>query len=109
MPLSQRILRSLPTELLFWLGGLAYLAFIDPEGSGLPSLCILKAVGITYCPGCGMGASISYVLHGDVSMSMASHPLGIFALIVIVHRIILLLKKLLFPLPHQPMKGYTHA
>jgi len=56
------------------------------------SLCIFKFLGITFCPGCGLGHSISYLFHGNIQASFSSHPLGIFAVIIILFRIYKLLQ-----------------
>jgi hypothetical protein len=56
------------------------------------SFCIFKLFGINFCPGCGLGHSISYLFHGDIKASFASHPLGIFAVIIILLRIYKLLQ-----------------
>jgi hypothetical protein len=50
-------------------------------------------MGISWCPGCGIGHSIAYLLHGDVIKSFHTHFLGTFALLVIVYRIVQLIKK----------------
>ncbi len=96
-----RLLRALrsnvPLELLFWSFGLLYLAIINPNSSTHFSFCILKNLGFAHCPGCGLGSSISYIFHGDLAQSFSSHPLGLFALIVIAHRIITLIKLQLSP------------
>jgi hypothetical protein len=55
------------------------------------SLCIFKFFGITFCPGCGLGHSISYLFHGNIQASFSSHPLGFFAVIIILFRIYKLL------------------
>jgi hypothetical protein len=81
-------IRVLSLELLFLSAGLIFLAVIDPDAAGLPSLCLAKAVGFDACPGCGLGASISYALHGDLARSWSAHPLGVFALVVLVRRIV---------------------
>ncbi|MDL1893440.1 DUF2752 domain-containing protein [Sphingobacteriales bacterium CHB3] len=109
MPHLRRILGQLPLELMFWVAALVYLAAINPDGNGLPTFCVLKALGITFCPGCGLGSSISHALHGEYIISLRHHPLGLFALIVIIHRVFTLTTLLLKSIPHQPMKGYTNA
>ena len=73
-------------ELFFWCGSLLVLAFCDPAGEHY-SLCFFKFAGVPFCPGCGLGHSISYIFHGDFRSSFHSHPLGIFAISVIVLRI----------------------
>jgi hypothetical protein len=74
-------------ELAFWIAALVSLAFTDPAGPVHFSLCPLKALGITWCPGCGLGHSISYLFHGDISNSLHAHWLGIPAIIIILYRI----------------------
>lgn len=59
---------------------------MDPAGSG-QSFCLLKRMDITWCPGCGLGHSINYLLHGQWRASLESHPLGAFATAVLVYRI----------------------
>jgi len=47
-------------------------------------------MGFTWCPGCGLGHSISFLFHGDIKSSFHAHWLGIPALIIIVYRIYVL-------------------
>ena len=79
-------------ELLFWLAALCALAFTNPGSSNHFSLCPLKAAGITWCPGCGLGHSISWIFHGDIVRSWQAHWLGIPALFIILYRIYVLSK-----------------
>jgi hypothetical protein len=74
-------------ELAIWVAALAWLAFTDPAGPAHFSLCPLKAMGITWCPGCGLGHSISWLFRGNVHNSFRAHWLGIPALCIIVYRI----------------------
>ncbi|WP_311954640.1 DUF2752 domain-containing protein [Mucilaginibacter terrae] len=48
---------------------------------------MFKLVGITWCPGCGIGHSISWLLHGNLTQSFKAHYLGIPALAVIIYRV----------------------
>ncbi len=66
---------------------LLLLAIMPPTDAHY-SLCPLNAVGINFCPGCGLGHSISWLFHGNLTASFNSHPLGIFAVIVLISRII---------------------
>lgn len=79
-------------ELIFWITSLTWLAIIQP-GADHFSLCIFKWLGIHFCPGCGLGHSISYLFHGNIAASVSSHPLGIFAVAVIIFRIYKLFKR----------------
>jgi len=67
--------------------------FIDPYQLNHFSFCLFKLVGIEYCPGCGIGRSISMLYRGDIFGSMNMHPLGLFALTIIFYRIVTLLQK----------------
>jgi hypothetical protein len=74
-------------ELVFWVAALVSLAFANPAGPVHFSLCPLKAMGITWCPGCGLGHSISWLFRGNVRNSLQAHWLGIPALCIIPYRI----------------------
>ena len=74
-------------EIVFWVVALLLLAFMKPDVDVHYSFCILKFTGFDKCPGCGLGHSISFLFHGDIRKSFAAHPLGIFALVVILARI----------------------
>jgi Protein of unknown function (DUF2752) len=50
-------------------------------------------MGITWCPGCGLGHSIAFLLHGDIRNSFHAHWLGIPALVIILYRIYDLVKQ----------------
>lgn len=73
-------------ELIFWIASLTLLATMRP-GSNHFSLCFFKWLGFHFCPGCGLGNSISYLFNGDLSASFSAHPLGLFAIIVILFRV----------------------
>ena len=80
-------------EALLWITGLIYLSTIDLYQQGHFDFCLFKITGIEFCPGCGLGKSISMIFHGDIINSIKTHPIGIFAVIFIIKRIIELLYK----------------
>jgi hypothetical protein len=84
-------LKQINIELIFWIGGLAYLAFMNPSET-LFSLCPIKNLGVSFCPGCGLGHSISFLFHGQLKESFHHHPLGVFALAVILMRVFQLIR-----------------
>lgn len=84
-------LKKLPLELIIWIGVLLYLLVIDPAAEHT-TFCFYKFIGISWCPGCGIGHAISYALHGDFSASFQSHKFGIIALLILLHRIFILSK-----------------
>ena len=80
-------------ELIVWSVALILLAFNNPEADTHFSLCVFKWMGFQSCPGCGLGHSISWLLHGDLQHSLQAHPLGIFAVAILLMRINTLSKK----------------
>jgi hypothetical protein len=74
-------------EIAFWITALVLLALMNPGTDIHYSFCIFKLMGIHFCPGCGIGHSISFLFHGNINASLSAHPLGIFALAVITFRI----------------------
>jgi hypothetical protein len=77
-------------ELLVWVGALVILFFLS-EDSSQPSLCFFRFLGFTHCWGCGIGHSIHDALHLQFKESFHHHPLGIAAVIILLHRIFQLL------------------
>lgn len=86
------MLKRFPLEALCWLAGLLSLALSDSAPSHF-TLCPLKNMGVDFCPGCGLGRSITLFFHGQFIDSLHAHPMGIFAVIVLSFRIISLTKQ----------------
>ena len=84
-------------EVTAWMAALVLLAFMNPRSDVHYSFCLFKFIGIKFCPGCGLGHSISYLFHGDLRASFQAHPLGWFAVIVILARIYQLSSLHIFP------------
>ena len=82
-------LKNLNIEALIWILALIYLFFVNTESHY--SFCLFKNLGIDFCPGCGLGRSIHYLMHFELMKSINTHPLGIFAFVILLHRIITLL------------------
>jgi hypothetical protein len=80
------------SELAVWTVGLVWLALMDPSVETHFSLCMFKWIGLSFCPGCGLGHAISWLFHGDLQQSVRSHPLGLFAVTILVYRIFTLIK-----------------
>ena len=76
-----------------WSGGLLLLGCMNPTAEQHFSLCVFKWMGFSFCPGCGLGHSISWLFRGQVMQSFQTHPLGIFALAILLHRIYMLIFK----------------
>lgn len=80
-------------EICAFSAGLLFLALMNPETTSGSSLCLFDQIGIPFCPGEGLGHSISYFLRGQFSNSLQSHILGPFATLIIGGRILHLLLK----------------
>jgi hypothetical protein len=84
-----------PLELIFWISVLVALTTATPydhlHDPGF-TLCPLSNLGIKWCPGCGLGRSITNLLHGNVLESIKLHWLGIPALLLICARMVTLSK-----------------
>lgn len=87
------IIGNISIEAVLWTIALLYLLFINPYEVQKFTLCPFHNMGIEYCPGCGLGRSISFLYHGDFIHSLKTHPLGIAAFILILLRIIQLTKQ----------------
>ncbi|RAJ34278.1 uncharacterized protein DUF2752 [Pedobacter cryoconitis] len=86
-------LGRLPLELVFWVTGIVLLAIAEPQGHNQVhhfTFCPLANLGLDWCPGCGMGRSITQLFHGNLEESFHQHWLGIPAVVIIGLRIITL-------------------
>lgn len=86
-------LKKTDREAYIWIAGLTILAFINPYCGTHFTICPFHNLGFKYCPGCGLGHSISYLFHGDIRASIECHILGIPAVLILVYRIIYLFRK----------------
>jgi hypothetical protein len=87
----KKIISGMNIEVIVFSGGLLFLSIINPSHDHF-SICLFNLAGINFCPGCGLGRSISYLLHFNIYESVRTHPLGIPAFLIIIHRIISLLR-----------------
>ncbi|HQV77593.1 MAG TPA: DUF2752 domain-containing protein [Chitinophagales bacterium] len=78
-------------ELLFLSTSIIYLFFINPYEKHV-SICLFKLIGWEQCIGCGLGKSISFLLHGNIQASLQNHLLGTFVLLMFVYRMYQLIK-----------------
>jgi len=95
----KKITEYLDLEALIWLSAILYLTIVRLNPEIHFSICPLHNLGLTFCPGCGLGHSVSYFLHGEFERSIQTHWLGPIATIIIVFRIIVLIKNILIKFP----------
>lgn len=79
-------------EAFLWMAALAWLAIDNPAHHHY-TLCPFNNLGISFCPGCGLGRSIGYLFRLDLESSFMAHPLGIPAAGLLIFRIIRIFKK----------------
>jgi hypothetical protein len=79
-------------ELMVWTSALIGLWALGGSSDHHYDLCPLDQLGFTWCPGCGIGRAMHYFMQGDFSSSWEYHPLGGFAVGVILIRIIELIR-----------------
>ncbi|QPH38083.1 DUF2752 domain-containing protein [Pedobacter endophyticus] len=85
-------IKNFPLELMFWTTALVLLAAANAHEHHF-TLCPLANLGYEgWCPGCGLGRSISLILHGEFASSFAEHWFGLPALLIIIYRIYSLIR-----------------
>lgn len=72
-------------EAFVWILAIVILALQEP-GAHHYSICPLDRLGFDFCPGCGLGRSVTYLFHLDIEASFSTHPLGIPAVILLLTR-----------------------
>ena len=82
-------------EAVVWITGILLMGFMSPA-DGHASLCPVRLSGLGFCPGCGLGHSISWLFRGEFQQSFHAHPLGIAALLILIWRIVVVLRKPVF-------------
>ncbi len=85
--------------MIIWPCALIFLSLLDTQTHHW-SLCPLNNLGFEHCWGCGLGRSISFLFHGEFAQSFETHPLGSFAVIVLVYRT--------FYLAHLSLKEFSN-
>jgi hypothetical protein len=80
-------------EALVFAIALLLLGLMDPNAANGFSLCLFEQLGISFCPGDGLGHSISYIFRGDIYNALESNILGPFAILVLGGRVLHLIIK----------------
>lgn len=93
---KMKYFKQFPLELIFWITALVLLRVGNSTAHHF-SFCLLSNLGFeTWCPGCGIGRSISCILNGEFEASFKQHWFGFPALLILLHRIYTLLQKIEF-------------
>ncbi len=85
-----KVRSHLPVELIFWVLGLALLASAElPEhvNEAHLTICPLGYSGLQWCPGCGLGRSITALFHAEFYLSFQLHWFGLPAFLILFYRI----------------------
>ena len=73
--------------------GLILMATMDPMTKGT-SFCFFELLGISFCPGEGLGHSIAWLFRGELSYALQANLFGPVAVIILSLRIIQIWKDL---------------
>lgn len=74
-------------EIIAFSAALVALALMNPEAAGGETYCLFEQLGITFCPGEGLGHSISYTFRGEISNALGANVLGPLSIAIIGWRI----------------------
>lgn len=84
-------LKNYPSEGYIWIASLLLLSFAGSENSHF-TICPLNNIGVEFCPGCGLGRSIHYLINLNLKESLSAHPLGVASFFILLYRILFLTK-----------------
>ncbi|MEQ9265320.1 MAG: DUF2752 domain-containing protein [Balneolaceae bacterium] len=73
-------------EWMAFLTGLILMASMSPSDTGL-SFCLFERLGVSFCPGEGLGHSISYLFRGEFNEALQANLMGPFAVLILGLRI----------------------
>ncbi len=81
-------------EAFIWIAALLVLALSPlPDNQEHLSLCPFHNLGLDFCPGCGIGRSITLFFHAHWKASFEMHPLGGVAVFILLYRIYSIIRK----------------
>ncbi len=87
------ITQKVDLEAIFWLAGIVLLAFSNPYSETHYTFFLPAIIFDIQSPGYNLGHSISHLFHGNILLSVDTHPLGIITVFILVSRSLLLLNK----------------
>jgi len=75
-------------EAFIWLMVIVVFSVSPVQSGNHFTICPLSLAGFEHCPGCGLGRAMILLLHGRVAESIEMHPLAMFALGLLIIRIV---------------------
>lgn len=97
--MSTELMKKIVTRHFEWFAlslGLILMAIMNPYTESGFTLCLFENIGITFCPGEGLGHSIAFMVRGEYTSAIEANFLGPAAIVIIFARILYLLHDLLF-------------
>lgn len=73
--------------------GLVLMASMNPYETG-ETFCLFERIGISFCPGKGLGHSIAFLFRGEFTQALHANMLGPVAVIILSLRIMSIWKEL---------------
>ena len=86
-------IKDFPWEATLWIVGIMLVVIPDPSLERTWTLCIFDWIGLSFCPGCGLGHAVAYLFRGELMLSLQAHLLGIPVVVVLLGRSISPLKE----------------
>lgn len=86
-------------EWVAFTGALAAMALLNPYADSGSSLCFFEWMGISFCPGEGLGHSIAYFTRGEVYNALQANIMGPAAFIILSGRIVFLIGRIFLNQP----------
>jgi len=80
-------------EWLAFFIGLVLMASLNPYETG-ETFCLFERIGISFCPGKGLGHSIAFLFRGELTQAIHANMLGPLAVIILSFRIMSIWKEL---------------
>ena len=76
--------------------GLLLMAVMNPYTDYASTWCLFENIGITFCPGEGLGHSIAFFVRGEYQNAVQANVMGPAALFIIISRILYRLNEIFF-------------
>ena len=70
-----------------WTAGLVAVSVANPWALPLIDACLFEAIGLSFCPGAGLGHAVGFLARGEFQLSFQSHPFALVVVGILIHHI----------------------
>lgn len=85
--------------------GLFTMALMDPYVNNGLSFCLFETIGLTFCPGEGLGHSIAFLARGEVGSALDANMMGPAAFLILSSRILHQLNNIFLKGNNKPIEN----